>query len=140
MFGFGDQKNLWLAIPMESQCSLGYVDILSVIGMSSFKFSLQKKFRRVKQISDEEDSEDEDGNLGTQTEVTQRDAIAKEIFQEDLDEGEDDEPVSFGVFYSIMWLSPLYLFIVTVPFIFYHSFICWFVLLSVGCHISSCVH
>ncbi|XP_038075728.1 transcription elongation factor SPT6-like isoform X2 [Patiria miniata] len=55
----------------------------------------RKKFRRLRQISDEEDSEDEEGISGPQAEATQRDAIAKEIFQDDI-EGEDDEPPEEG--------------------------------------------
>ncbi|XP_071501070.1 transcription elongation factor SPT6-like [Diadema antillarum] len=48
----------------------------------------RKKFRRVRQISDEEDSGSEDGGAGPMRELDERDAIAKEIFAGEGEEGE----------------------------------------------------
>ncbi|XP_041456554.1 transcription elongation factor SPT6-like isoform X2 [Lytechinus variegatus] len=48
----------------------------------------RKKFRRVRQISEEDDSGSEDGGAGTSRELDDRDAIAKEIFAGEEEEGE----------------------------------------------------
>ena len=61
--------------------------------INQWYFYFQKKFRRVKQISDEEDSDDGEGNSASLNEAHQRDVIAREIFQEDMEE-EEEEPVS----------------------------------------------